>query len=77
MLKDEHKSYRFCSIPLSTLGPPTQQLRHASYYLLKTIAVDAVSSDHGGQGYFLAKNLNDLTELETNLFQLFVCILQA
>lgn len=78
MLKDENKSYsRFCSIPLGTLRPHTQQLRHTSYNLLKSIAVDAVSSDQGGQGYFLAKNLNDLTALETNLFQLFVCILQA
>lgn len=77
-LKDENKSYsRLCSIPSGTLRPHTQQLRHASYNFLKTIAVDAVSSDLGGQGYFLAKNLNDLTALETNLFQLFVCILQA
>lgn len=57
--------------------PHTQQLRHASYKLLKTIAVNVVSSDQGGQGSFLAKNLNDLTALKTNLFQLFVCILQA
>lgn len=66
-----------CSIPLGTLRPHTQHLRHASYNLIKAIAVDAVSSDQGGQGYFLAKNLNDWTALETNLFQLFVCILRA
>lgn len=77
-LKDENKSYsRLCAISSGILRPRTQQLRHASYNLLKTIAVDVVSSDLGGQGYFLAKNLNDLTALETNLFQLFVCILQA
>lgn len=69
MLNDENKSYnRFCSIPLGTLRPHTQLLRHTSYNLLKTIAVDAVSSDEKGQRCFLAKNLNDLTALETTFF---------
>lgn len=56
----------FCSILTGTLRPHTQQLKHTGFNLLKTIAVDTVSSDQGGQGYFLAKNLNDLTALETS-----------